>query len=100
MSVFNLAKEEEFSSEHFVPKFLHSSDKLRVILICIDSGQEIPAHNAPEATLHVVKGKGTITVGAEEVPVQAGSLVVAPAGQSHAVKCQERMALLVTITTE
>ncbi len=100
MSVFNLAQEEEFSSEHFVPKFLQSSDKLRIILICLEAGQEIPGHTAPEATLHVVKGKGTITVGEEEVPVQAGTLVVVPSGVSHAIKCQEKMALLATITSE
>lgn len=100
MSVFRLAQEEEYSSEHFVPKFIHSSDKLRVVLICIDSGQELPAHTAPEATLHVLRGQGTITVGEEEVPVQEGTLVVVPSGVSHAIRCQERMALLATITNE
>ncbi|MDP2727992.1 MAG: cupin domain-containing protein [Dehalococcoidia bacterium] len=100
MSVFKLAQEEEFSSEHFVPKFLHSSEKVRVILLCLDAGQEIPPHTSPEATLHVVKGKGTITVGEEQVPVQEGTLVVVPAGVSHAVRSQERMALLATVTSE
>lgn len=99
MSVFKLAQEEEFSSDHFIPKFLHSSDKIRVMLLCLDAGQEIPPHTSPEATLHVVKGKGTITVGDDEVSVQAGTIVIVPAEVSHAVKCQERMALLATVTT-
>lgn len=97
MSVFKLAQEEEFSPEHYVPKFLHTSEKVRVILLCLEAGQEIAPHTSPEATLHVVKGRGSITVGEEEMPVQGGTLVVVPAGVSHAVKCQERMALLATV---
>ncbi len=89
MSLFRLTQEEEF---------LHASDKIRVMLLCLDAGQEIPPHTSPEATLHVVKGKGTITVGEEAIPVEAGSLVVVPAEVSHAVKCDERMALLATVT--
>lgn len=100
MSVLNLQEQEEYSPEHYVPKFLHSSDKVRVILLCLDAGQEIPPHTSPEATLHVVKGSGTITVGEQEMPVQQGTLVVVPAGVSHAVRSQEKMALLATVTVE
>jgi len=100
VSVFNLTQEESFSSEHYVPKFLHSSDKVRVLLLCLEAGQEIPPHTSPEATLYVVKGKGTITVGEEPVSVEAGTLVVVGAGVSHAVKSQEQMSLLVTVAGE
>lgn len=100
MSVFKLAQEEDFSSEHYVPKFLHSSDKVRVLLLCLDAGQEVPPHTSPEATLYVVKGKGTITVGEEPVPVEAGTLVVVDAGVNHAVKSHERMSLMVTVAVE
>ena len=100
MSVFNLSQEEAFSSEHYVPKFLHSSDKVRVLLLCLDAGQEVPPHTSPEATLYVVKGKGTITVGEQPVPAEAGTLVVVDAGVNHAVKSQEQMSLLVTIAAE
>ncbi|MDO8691146.1 MAG: cupin domain-containing protein [Dehalococcoidia bacterium] len=100
MSVFNLTREEEFSSDHYTPKFLHSSDKVRVLLLCLEAGQEVPPHTSPEATLYVVRGKGTITVGEEPVPVEAGTLIVVNAGVNHAVKSLERMALLVTVAAE
>ncbi len=100
MSVYNLAQQEEYSSEHYVPKFLHASDKFRVLLLCLDAGQEVPPHTSPAATLLVVKGNGTITVGDETVAVEAGSLVVVDAGVNHAVKSQDRMALVVTVAAE
>jgi quercetin dioxygenase-like cupin family protein len=100
MDVVKLQEQEEFSTEHYVPKFLYSSEKLRIILLCLESGQEIAPHSSPEASLQVLKGRGSISIGEKELQVEPGSLVVVPRGLSHAVKCQDRMTLLATITAE
>lgn len=83
-----------------MPQFLYSSDRFRVVFLCLEAGQEVPHHASGDASFYVVGGQGIITLGQEEHPVAAGDLIVCPGGLSHSVKGVEKLALLVSVAQE
>jgi mannose-6-phosphate isomerase-like protein (cupin superfamily) len=66
---------------------------------CFEPGQEQAghAHAGSDKVYYVIEGRGRIEVGSETREVGAGTAVLAPAGQPHAVKntSAERLKLLV-----
>lgn len=88
----------EFSADSYVPKLLHDSEKMRVVLFCLEAGQEIPEHTAPsEVLFYVLQGTGTVGIGEEKVAVRPAALAVCPPSIPHSANAQERMVLLAVI---
>ena len=52
-----------------------------MVVICLNDEYEITPHHEPyDVFFYVVSGKGIITAGEKQWPVQAGSMVFAPIG--------------------
>ena len=82
-------------SRRQVRKDLLETSNFNIVLICLETGQEIPSHPEPYAVcFYVVGGKGTFTVGIERVELNRGSLIFAPANETRGIKSIERLTLL------
>lgn len=78
-----------------VKKDLLETSYFNIVLICLESGQEIPVRPEPYAVcFYVVDGKGTFTVGNEQVELSRGGLIFAPANEARGIKSLERLTLL------
>ena len=78
-----------------VKKDLLKTSNFNIVLICLETGQEIPSRPEPYAVcFYVVDGKGTFSVGAEQVELSRGSLILVPANEARGILSRERLTLL------
>lgn len=99
MPMTTVTKERAYSDEAFTASSVFKSDHSKVVCGYFEPGQFIPVH-APESdlTVTVQSGSGVVRDGAQSHEVQAGSVVVVPAGQKRGIRAEgERLeAVLVT----
>ena len=78
-----------------IKKDLLESKNFTVALVCLDSEQEIPAHPEPYgACFYVISGKGIFTIGKEQFELSEGQMIFAPANETRAIKCDERLIMI------
>jgi quercetin dioxygenase-like cupin family protein len=66
-----------------------------ISLFMMATGQKMSSHAASRpATIHVLDGAGTITVGNQTFAGKRGSFFYMPAGQPHALESTDNMAFL------
>ncbi|MDO8473236.1 MAG: hypothetical protein Q7T05_05390 [Dehalococcoidia bacterium] len=81
-----VAEFQEFDPRRHVAKLLHDSDKSRVVLFCLEAGQELPAHESTsEVVFYGVDGNPTILLGNERVVLSTQSVVVCPPLVAHGI---------------
>jgi len=92
MDLLNTA---EFSATGPVKKDLMKTAGSNIVLVCLETGQEIPPHPEPYAVVFVVlQGEGVITSGAVEHPVRPQHLVSVKKDENRGIRCNKRMVLL------
>lgn len=105
VKVFDLNKLVGFSDKQgllsamedrrLVKKDVLKTNNFNIVLICLETGQEIPSRPEPYAVcFYVVDGKGTFNVGTERVELNRGSLIFAPANETRGIKSIERLTLI------
>lgn len=77
----------------FVPTIAYISPALKLPVICIMPGQEIPPHPGATGMFFVLEGKGIFTDGGEKVEISAGSLVIVPKGGMRGIRPTEKLIL-------
>lgn len=78
-----------------VKKDLLKTSYFNIVLICLETGQEIPVRPEPYAVcFYVVDGKGTFTVGNERVELSRGGLIFASADETRGIRSIEQLTLL------
>lgn len=65
---------------------LHESAELKVVLVGLRAGQQLPVHPGPAASFTFLDGEAVMVVGDGEVPVAAGGIVIVPTGANRAVR--------------
>jgi len=95
-------KEEKYHIDQFL-KFvpgdktksaIFKGEHFNIVVICLDSGYEIPPHDEPyDVFFYVVSGKGTFTAGAKRWDAEPGSMIFSPAGV-RGIKCLSRLIIL------
>ncbi len=94
-----LFQSQEFDSGRVVAKLLHDSERCRVVLFCLEPGQEVSPHQSTsEVIFYGVEGKGTVLVGTDEVGVVSGTIVVCPPMLPHGIKAESRITILAVIS--
>lgn len=73
------------------PQLLVDSEKLKVLVVGLEPGQQLPPHPEALAVYHFLTGEGTMTVNGVDYPVHAGSTVVAPQGASRGLRAGSRL---------
>jgi len=90
-----------FNPEKMGKSTLFMSDHMMVGLNAFEPGQEHPlhAHADQDKVYHVVEGRGLFLLEGREVEMDAGAMLVAPAGVPHGVRntSGERLIVLVVM---
>jgi len=95
MNAVNLLNAAEFSASGPVKKDLMKTAGSNIVLICLETGQEILPHPEPYAVVFVVlQGEGVITSGAVEYPVKPQHLVSVKKDENRGIRCNKRMVIL------
>ncbi|HLG70047.1 MAG TPA: cupin domain-containing protein [Chloroflexota bacterium] len=93
------SKLSDFRPGHFNPIGLAQSERMKVVLVCLEPGQSIPAHEpGVDMALVVLVGEGTLISGEREEPLRPGSIGFVPAGVRRGVKASTRMIALHTVS--
>ena len=77
-----------YSSDRMGKSTIFRSEHVMVGLNAFEPGQEhaLHAHAGMDKVYHVVEGEGLFLLEAEDVPMQAGVLLVAPEGVPHGIR--------------
>jgi quercetin dioxygenase-like cupin family protein len=90
LNLIKLQEKVQFN-EQFRPQILCAAPDAKAPLICLEAGQEIPAHPSGTGIFYVLEGKGVLYLDDEEISVSKGSVVVAPEGSKRGIKGVERL---------
>ena len=90
MELIDLMEKAEFS-EQFSPVILHRDPQIKVPLICMEPGQEIPPHPSGTGIFYIVSGSAIMTVDGREVEVQAGNMVFVEKSESRGIRATETL---------
>lgn len=94
-----LSQFQEFDSKRVVSKLLYDSERCRVVLFCLEPGQEVSPHkSSSEVLFYGVTGKGTVLVGADEVGLEPLAFVACPPMLPHGLKAEEKTVVLAILT--
>ena len=104
-NVINLNKLVEFASgKHLldtmqdrqrVKKNVLKVKSFNVVLICLESGQEIPSRPEPyEVCFYIIDGSGTFSVGEEKHDLSKGHMIYVPANVARGIKSNQRLTVL------
>jgi quercetin dioxygenase-like cupin family protein len=97
-----MGAEQKYDLHHFlefipgdkVKKDIFKGRHFNVVVICLDSGYEIPPHHEPyDVLFYVVSGKGTFTAGEKQWDAESGSMIFAPSGV-RGINCLSRLTVL------
>jgi quercetin dioxygenase-like cupin family protein len=73
----------------------------RVVLVALQAGAEIGGHETESPiTVQVIEGRLAIRVGADELVLGAGQLLVLRPGLRHTMSAQDDAAFLLTLAAE
>ena len=88
----------EFNDRKINPVVLANEPDMRLLLLCLRAGQQVPEHSAAGSiTVQAITGRATFYDGEEACEMFAGSLVRLEAGRAHRVVAHTDAALLVTM---
>jgi quercetin dioxygenase-like cupin family protein len=88
----------EFNDQKINPIVLANEPDMRLLLLCLRAGQQIPEHSAAGSiTVQAITGRATFYDGEKACEMFAGSLIRLKAGRPHRVKAHTDAALLVTM---
>ena len=81
-----------------VSRTVYNDNDVKVMLFGFGPGQELSEHTASKpAMLYFVDGEGTVGLGADTHPVQAGSFVHMPAELKHSVHATTQLRMLLVL---
>jgi ribonuclease HI/quercetin dioxygenase-like cupin family protein len=95
----DLMKEAEFDSAKPQKIFFPQSGNFKAGLLCLDTGQEYSIQSSwQEATITIIRGKGTITVNNETQPVSTGTWLQLNGINAAEIVADPKEQLLVLLT--
>jgi quercetin dioxygenase-like cupin family protein len=98
MEPIDLNRLKRFSKDHPVKQIFHESEHLRMALLCMEAGQEVPPHAAPSGVMiQVLEGEGEFTLGEEVKRGSAGTIFTCPPNVPHGVRARTRLTVLATV---
>ena len=94
-------EEARFNPEKMGKSTLFSSPRILVGLNTFEPGQEhrLHTHEGMDKVYHVLQGRGHFLLDGEEVPMEAGTMLIAPEDVPHGVRnsSEERLVLLAVL---
>jgi quercetin dioxygenase-like cupin family protein len=94
----NLEDMIEFAKDGIVSKTIAEIEGNEISLFCMAAGQQLSTHSASfPAVIHVLQGRGEITLGKEVYEAKPNSWFSMPKNLPHAVKAIENLVFLLTL---
>lgn len=94
-TAIRLADHVQYAQGSIVSKTLLEKKTGTLTLFAFDAGQNLSEHTAPfDATVQILDGEATLSIGGEEVVASTGEMVIMPAHVPHSVRAQERFKML------
>lgn len=91
----NAAELKTHDENRFVPKVVHQSAGLKVVLAYFKKGQFIPVHSpAVELVLCVLEGEAEVVAGDQRFNVAKDDLIIVPKGADRGVKALTDLTVL------
>lgn len=88
----------EIGEESIVSRAVYSEANSRAILFGFAPGQELSEHSTPmAATIHILEGNATLTLGGDTMEATPGTLVYMPPSLPHSVHAHEQVVMLLTM---
>lgn len=88
----------EFAQKGIVSKTVAKKAGSDVTLFCMSTGQEMSTHSASfPAIIHVLKGRGQITLGSQTYEAKPNAWFYMPKGLPHALQSKENLVFLLTL---
>lgn len=85
-------------ADSIVSKTVFAGDHTKVVLMALDTGQELSEHNAAmPAVIHLLEGEAEVTLGGDAHRLSAGAWVHMPANLRHSVRAVAPTVLLLTL---
>lgn len=76
------------------PQFLLDTPELKVLVVGLEAGGQIPLHPAEAAMYHFLEGEGLMTVEEESFVIKPGVTVIAPGGSKRGINARTRLVFL------
>jgi quercetin dioxygenase-like cupin family protein len=83
-----------FSAAGPQPQVLHEDDKIKVVVVGLEPGGEIPVHPGDAGVYHFLEGEGQMTVADKVFEAEAGGTIIVPAGAARGMKAHTRLAFI------
>jgi len=89
----------EYPQAGVLSKVLVKDSCCQYTLFCLAVGTEISEHTSTRnATINVLEGRGVLTLEGQDIALEAGVFVFMPANAPHALKAEENLAFLLTLS--
>ena len=96
MEIIDLKKLITFYPDKIGRDMLSDKPEMRVALMCLEPGQELKPHKAPMRLLmYCVEGKGTFTIGEQEVEADEKTAILCDPMVFHGFKADKGSRLVV-----
>jgi quercetin dioxygenase-like cupin family protein len=91
----DLIAEVQIPENGILSRTLYNDDNLKVVVFGFAPGQELSAHTAPmAATIHLLEGEATLTLGTEVMQARAGAFAHMPPQTPHAIVAKTPVVML------
>jgi quercetin dioxygenase-like cupin family protein len=100
-TILDLKKLMTFYPDKIYREMLADRPEMRVALMCLDAGQELKPHKAPlRLLMYCVEGKGTFTVGEEEIVADAKTAILVDPNVLHGFRADkgEKLVVMAVVT--
>jgi len=96
MEILDLKKLITFYPDKISREMIAEKPEMRVALMCLEAGQELKPHKAPMRLLmYCVEGRGTFTIGEEEVEADEKTCLLCDPMIQHGFKADKGSKLVV-----
>jgi quercetin dioxygenase-like cupin family protein len=95
LEAVNLVK---YQTGSIVSREVIKNDRGRVSFFAFDEGEGLSEHTAPfDALVHILEGSADVTVSGTKHRLQAGQIIIMPAGEPHALQAAGRFKMMLTM---
>jgi quercetin dioxygenase-like cupin family protein len=101
MHTIDLKKEIKFQPDKISREMLDDKPEMRIALMCLEPGQKLDPHKAPMRLLmYVVQGRGTFTVGGEQIEADEKTCIPCDPMVSHGFNADkgEKLVVMAIVT--
>jgi quercetin dioxygenase-like cupin family protein len=100
MELLDLKKVIKFNPDRIAREMLSDKPEMRIALMCLEPGQELSPHKAPlRLLMYVVEGRGTFTVGDEQIEADEKTCILCEPMTPHGFKAKDSRLVVMAVVT-